>query len=534
MNTAACFRNVCLSYQTGEQIRPAMCFKLLTVRQQSRALFSRRNSSSTQCSALKTIRDEIKKGQSSVLDVTNKYLKEIREKDQDIKSFIAVDEEAARNQAVELDRRIAEEGIDAVGPLAGIPVAVKDNICTRGVQTTAGSRVLSGYAPPYDAAAAARLRSAGAVLIGKTNMDEFGMGSSTENSAFHATRNPHDLSRVPGGSSGGSAAAVAAGLCGAALGSDTGGSIRQPASFCGVVGLKPTYGRVSRHGLIAYASSLDVIGPMATSVRDAALLLSAIAGRDPNDATSADRPSEDFARGLRAVDELASRPLEGRRVGIIRETMGEGVHGGVQAAVQAAAKQLQALGADVGEVSLPSFSLGLPAYYVIAVSEASSNLSRYDGVRYGQRAPLAEGLKDLYKATRRDGLGDEVKRRILMGTYSLSAGYYDAYYKRAQKVRTLVREEMSAALEQYDVLVSPAAPTPAYKIGEKSEDPLAMYKGDLMTVNVNLSGLPACVVPCGEAADGDALLPVGLQMIGRAFGESDLLEVAHTYEVTRF
>jgi len=343
-----------------------------------------------------------------------------------------------------------------------------------------------------------------------------------------------DPTRVPGGSSGGSAAAVASGMCAAALGSDTGGSIRQPAHFCGIVGLKPTYGRVSRYGLVAYASSLDVIGPMTSTVKDAALLLNVIAGADPRDATSSHEPVDDYSASLLPLDRLLSRPLTGRRVAVIKETMGEGVDAGVQEAVKAALMQFKALGAEVAEISLKCFSLGLPAYYVIATSEASSNLARFDGVRYGARDPNAQGLTEMYNASRKAGLGAEVKRRIMMGTYTLSAGYYDAYYKKAQQVRTLVRDEMAAALEEFDVLLCPAAPTPAYKIGEKTTDPLAMYKGDLMTVNLNLSGLPACVLPCGTVQADGVELPVGLQMIGKAFGEAKLLEMAHIYELTKF
>jgi aspartyl-tRNA(Asn)/glutamyl-tRNA(Gln) amidotransferase subunit A len=378
-----------------------------------------------------------------------------------------------------------------------------------------------------------RLRAAGAVVIGKTNMDEFGMGSTTENSGFRPTANPWDTARIPGGSSGGSAAAVAANQCAAALGSDTGGSIRQPAHCCGVVGVKPTYGLVSRSGLIAYASSLDVVGPLARCVHDAAALLAAIAGPDGGDATCSRRPAEDYTAGLLPADRLPSRPLAGRRLALIRECSGGGVDAGVAAAVAAAAAHLESLGAVVEEVSLPTFAAGLPAYYVIALSEASSNLSRYDGVRYGARAAGAPELRAMYDATRGRGLGAEVKRRILMGSYALSAGYYDAYYRRAQQVRTLVGREMGAALGRYDALLCPAAPTPAYRLGAKAADPLAMYAGDVMTVNLNLSGLPAVTLPCGFAAEGGSgPLPVGLQMVGRAFGEAALLELAHAFEQT--
>jgi aspartyl-tRNA(Asn)/glutamyl-tRNA(Gln) amidotransferase subunit A len=358
-------------------------------------------------------------------------------------------------------------------------------------------------------------------------MDEFGMGSSTENSAFHITKNPWDTDRVPGGSSGGSAAAVAAGMCVAALGSDTGGSIRQPAHFCGIVGLKPTYGLVSRHGLISYASSLDTIGPMAKTVRDAALVLQTIAGPDAQDSTCSTRTTENYMQSICNVDTLNSSPLTGRRIAMIKETFGEGVDPAVEAAVKSAASHLERLGVDVVEISLPSFDLGLPAYYIIALSEASSNLARYDGVRYGKRSNGAANLKEMYLRSRAF-LGDEVRRRILMGTYALSAGYYDAYYKRAQQVRTLVSRQVLDALRTADALLCPVAPTPAYGIGEKSEDPLAMYKGDVMTVNFNLAGVPAISVPCGMV-DG---LPIGVQLAGRPFGEAELLSLAHIFEQT--
>lgn len=466
----------------------------------------------------------------SAVEITQNYLRGLKSVEGRLGSFLAIDEEGALAQAAAIDARIAA-GED-VGPLAGVPIAIKDNLCTQGLATTAGSRQLDGYVPPYDATSVARLRAAGAVLLGKTNMDEFGMGSSCENSGFKPTHNPWDPERVPGGSSGGSASAVAANQVVAALGSDTGGSIRQPASFCGVVGVKPTYGRVSRNGLVAYASSLDCVGPMAQSVTDAATLLSVIAGPDAADSTCSQRPTEDFAAGLLPAEQLCSQPLAGRRLAVIKETTGEGVDAGVSDALAAAIRHLESLGAAVDEVSLPSFAVGLPAYYVIALSEASSNLSRYDGVRYGHRAE-ADELREMYGKTRHAGLGSEVARRILMGTYALSAGYYDAYYKRAQQVRTLIQREMGTALQSYDALLCPAASTPAYRLGEKASDPLAMYKGDLMTVNLNLAGLPAVCLPCGFAEQpGGAKLPVGVQMIGRAFGEAGLLQLAHVFEQT--
>lgn len=403
----------------------------------------------------------------------------------------------------------------------------QDNLCTKGMPTTAGSRALEGYIPSYDATAVKRLRDAGAIVLGKTNMDEFGMGSSTENSAMAGTANPWDLSRVPGGSSGGSAAAVASGLAPVALGSDTGGSIRQPSHFCGVVGLKPTYGRVSRNGLIAYGSSLDTVGPMGSSVQDVAMVLEATTGYDPADSTSSKTEQVSILASLVAKESLSCDPMKGVRVGIVKETLGDGVDAAVESTILDAAKHLESLGAIVEGVNLPSFSFGLPAYYVLALSEASSNLSRYDGIRYGRPSLEADNLRELYMESRKR-LGAEVKRRILMGTYALSAGYYDAYYKRAQQVRTIVSQEMDSALHKYDLLLSPVAPTAAYRFGEKSSNPLEMYKGDLMTVNVNLAGLPAISIPF-QVIDG---LPIGVQLIGGRFREQKLLELAHIFEIT--
>lgn len=448
-----------------------------------------------------------------------------------MRSFIHVADAAAEREAEELDRRIASGEKDAVGPLAGVLVGVKDNLCTANMPSTGGSRILDGYRPAYDATAVRRLREAGAIVLGKTNLDEFGMGSTTEGSAFQVTTNPWDDSRVPGGSSGGSAAAVSARQCVVSLGSDTGGSVRQPASFCGVVGLKPTYGRVSRFGLMAYASSLDVVGCFGSSVFDTATILSVVAGHDKMDATSSSQVVPEYASELVSLDLLESKPLNGVRIGIIQETLGEGVASGVVSSIKGAASHLEQLGSVVEEVSLPSFSLGLPAYYILASSEASSNLSRYDGIRYGRQVS-ADDLNELYGESRANGFGHEVKMRILMGTYALSAGYYDAYYKRAQQVRTLVKQSFKDALERYDILISPAAPSAAYKIGEKINDPLAMYAGDIMTVNVNLAGLPALVVPCGFVEGGAAGLPVGLQMMGSPFCEGNLLRVGHIFEQT--
>mmetsp|Transcript_40987 Transcript_40987/g.131038 ORF Transcript_40987/g.131038 Transcript_40987/m.131038 type:complete len:533 (+) Transcript_40987:39-1637(+) len=483
------------------------------------------------CSVIREIGDDLRSKRRSAQEITQQYLDQVTKMEPNTGSFITITAEAALAQAKALDAKIAADGVEGLGVLAGVPLGIKDNIMTAGVATTAGSRILEGYTPTYNAHAAQRVLDAGAIMVGKTNMDEFGMGSSTEASAYHVTRNPWDTERVPGGSSGGSAAAVAARQVVAALGSDTGGSIRQPSSFCGVVGLKPTYGRVSRYGLVSYASSLDAIGPMTTTCEDAAILLEQIAGVDSRDATSSKRPVGGFSASLfPAPEALDSAPLKGTRVGIVMETMGEGVDPDVAGQIRAAAAHLEALGAEVGEVSIAGFDKGLPAYYVIAPCEASSNLSRYDGVRYGQRNQEADTLRGMYDTTRRAGFGAEVKRRILMGTYALSAGYYDAYYRRAQQVRTVVREGFAGALGDFDVLLTPAAPSPAYKIGEKSSDPLAMYAGDLMTVNVNLAGLPALVLPAGPAASSG--LPVGMQLIGKAFDEAALLRVGHAYEAT--
>lgn len=432
-------------------------------------------------------------------------------------------------QAEEIDRKIRDN--EALGPLAGVIVGVKDNICTSDMPSTAGSKILENYTPPFDATAVKKLRENGAIIVGKTNLDEFGMGSSTEASAYQVTANPWDLSRVPGGSSGGSAAAVSARQCVVSLGSDTGGSVRQPAAFCGVVGLKPTYGRVSRYGLVAYASSLDVIGCFGSSVADAGILLQAISGHDKLDASSSKRDFPDFTTQFIAKDSWDSKPLKGIRVGVIRETIEGGVDPEVISSLHSAASHLEELGCIITEVSFPSFSLGLPAYYILASSESSSNLSRYDGVRFGNQV-YANELSLLYGDSRAEGFGPEVKLRILMGTYALSAGYYDAYYKRAQQVRTLIQKSFKVALEDNDFLISPAAPSTAFRIGEKKQDPLAMYAGDIMTVNVNLAGLPALVLPCGFVEGGSAGLPVGFQMIGAAFHEERLLKVGHIFEQT--
>ncbi|HEX9419459.1 MAG TPA: Asp-tRNA(Asn)/Glu-tRNA(Gln) amidotransferase subunit GatA [Methylomirabilota bacterium] len=450
-------------------------------------------------------------------EAAREYLDRIAALDPKVKAYLTVTAEAALARAAEADARFKTGA--PLGPLDGVPLGLKDVLCTRGVRTTAGSKILEGFVPPYDATVVARLARAGAVILGKLNMDEFAMGSSTENSGYFATRNPWDLSRVPGGSSGGSAAAVAADLAAATLGTDTGGSIRQPAAFCGTVGLKPTYGRVSRYGLIAFASSLDQIGPFAKDVEDAALMLQAIAGHDPMDSTSAAVPVPDYAAGL-------GQGVEGLKVGIPAEYFIEGLDPEVETAVRAAIEILKGLGAKTESVSLPHTEYGLAAYYVIGPAEASSNLARYDGVKYGLRVPGARDLIDMYSRTRGAGFGAEVKRRVMLGTYVLSAGYYDAYYGKAQKVRTLVQRDFQKAFERVDVIVAPTTPSAAFRTGEK-EDPLSMYLNDVFTIPVNLAGLPGVSVPAGFTKGG---LPVGLQVIGKAFDEAAVLRTAKAYE----
>ncbi len=445
------------------------------------------------------------------------YLDRIAALDPKVKAYLTVTGEAALMRAAEADARF--EARAPRGPLDGVPLGLKDVLCTRGVRTTCGSKMLERFVPPYDATVVARLLRAGAVVLGKLNMDEFAMGSSTENSAYFTTRNPWDLSRVPGGSSGGSAAAVAADLAAATLGTDTGGSIRQPAAFCGTVGLKPTYGRVSRYGLVAFASSLDQIGPFAKDVEDAALMLQAIAGHDPMDSTSAAEPVPDYAAGL-------GQGVEGLKVGIPAEYFIDGLDSEVEAAVRAAIETLKGLGAKTESVSLPHTEYGLAAYYVIAPAECSSNLARYDGVKYGLRVPGARHLIDMYCRTRGAGFGAEVKRRVMLGTYALSTGYYDAYYGKAQRVRTLVQRDFQRAFERVDVIVAPTTPSAAFKTGEKG-DPLSMYLNDVFTIPVNLAGLPGLSVPAGFTKAG---LPVGLQVIGKAFDEATVLRTAKAYE----
>ncbi len=454
----------------------------------------------------------------SAVELTEAALARIAATEPALHSFITVTPELARTQARAADARLAAGA--ARGPLDGIPLAIKDIINTKGVRTTAGSRILEHFISPYDATVTRRLFEAGAVCVGKANCDEFAMGSSNENSAYGGARNPWDTSRVPGGSSGGSAAAVAARQCLGALGTDTGGSIRQPAALCGVVGLKPTYGRVSRYGVIAYASSLDQVGPMAGTVRDCAHLLDAIAGHDPLDSTSAPRPAPPTVAAL-------DGGVRGLRIGLPREYFVAGLAAPVADAVRAAVTQLVALGASVEDVSLPHTPYAVAAYYMVATAEASSNLARYDGTRYGLRVDRGQGLLDMYQQTRAAGFGPEVKRRIMLGTYALSAGYYDAFYLKGQQVRTLLRQDFARAFERCDVLVTPTAPTTAFAIGEKTADPLAMYLSDIFTISVNLAGLPALSMPCGFDATG---LPIGVQLIGQPFDEPRLLQAAHAYE----
>ena len=463
----------------------------------------------------------LRSGEISSAELTEALIDRIVAVDNDVRAYLTLTPELAMEQARAADRRLAEarrSGDDGLPPLLGIPLAIKDVLCTAGVPTTCGSRILENFVPPYDATVVARLKDAGFVMLGKTNTDEFAMGSSTENSAFFTTHNPWDLGRVPGGSSGGSAAAVAAGEALGALGTDTGGSVRQPAALCGVVGLKPTYGRVSRYGLVAFASSLDQAGPIARTVADAALLLGTIAGHDPQDSTSAPRPVPDYTAAL-------GGDIRGLRVGVPNEYFVPGMEPGVEAAVRQALADLEALGAVVEQVSLPHTEYALPVYYLIAPAEASANLARYDGVKYGYSAPAGE-LWEMYKRTRGQGFGAEVKRRIMLGTYALSAGYYDAYYLKAQKVRTLIRQDFERAFERVDVVVAPTSPTVAFPIGAKVDDPLQMYLSDVLTLSLNLAGLCGISVPCGFSGG----LPVGMQILGRPYDEETILRVAHAYE----
>jgi aspartyl-tRNA(Asn)/glutamyl-tRNA(Gln) amidotransferase subunit A len=468
--------------------------------------------------SIRELHQQLVKKERSAVEIAQAALQQIQVLEPKLHSFLHVTEEVAIAQAKQVDAKIAAG--EEIGILAGVPIGIKDNICTQGIRTTCASRILENFVPPYESTVTQRLIAANAVMVGKTNLDEFAMGGSTETSAFQVTANPWDLARVPGGSSGGSAAAVAGGECLVSLGSDTGGSIRQPASFCGIVGMKPTYGLVSRYGLVAFASSLDQIGPFARSVEDAAILLGAIAGHDPMDSTSLKVDIPDYTQYL-------TPSLKGKKVGVIQETFGGGLSPSVEKAVQAAIAQLKDLGAEIVEISCPRFGYGIAAYYIIAPSEASANLARYDGVKYGNRVEAAENLMEMYTRTRAEGFGAEVKRRIMIGTYTLSAGYYDAYYLQAQKVRTLIKQDFEEAFKQVDVLVSPTAPSTAFKAGAKAADPLSMYLVDLMTIPVNLAGLPGISVPCGFDEDG---MPIGLQIIGNVLREDQVLQTAYAYE----
>jgi len=454
----------------------------------------------------------------SVTEVIRDVYEEIERIDPDIRAFITLTRDRALEEARRLDARIASG--EPLEPLAGVPIAIKDNIAIRDLLTTCGSRILQNYVSPYTATSVERLKKAGAIVIGKTNLDEFAMGSSTENSAFFVTRNPHDLERVPGGSSGGSAASVASGMSVLALGSDTGGSIRQPASFCGVVGLKPTYGRVSRYGLVAFASSLDQIGPFAKTVREAAQVLEIISGFDHYDSTSAATGVDDIVKGL-------DQPLHGIRIGVPKEYFIHGLDPEVRTKIEEGIRLYRGLGCTVEEISLPHTEYAVATYYIIATAEASSNLARYDGVRYGLRESGNGDLREMYRATRMAGFGKEVKLRILLGTYALSAGYYDAYYNKALKVRTLMVRDFHEAFEDVDVILTPTTPTAAFKVGEKTSDPLSMYLSDIFTITCNLCGLPGISIPCGKNSAG---LPVGMQLIANHFQEALLMRVAHQFE----
>jgi aspartyl-tRNA(Asn)/glutamyl-tRNA(Gln) amidotransferase subunit A len=461
--------------------------------------------------------EKLRKREVSSQELTEAVFRRIAQTDGTLRSYITVCRDAAIAHAKEADSRLSQG--PAASPLLGVPIALKDNLLTRGLRTTCASRILDNFIPPYDATAVAKLRSAGAVITGKTNLDEFAMGSSAENSAFFTTRNPWHLERVPGGSSGGSAASVAADQCVAALGTDTGGSIRQPAAFCGIVGLKPTYGRVSRYGVIAFASSMDQVGPLTKDVRDSALLLEAISGHDLADSTSVKLPVPSYSKSLNG-------DIAGLRLGIPKEYFTAGLQPAVDQAVMLAIRQLEDRGAVVEEVSLPHTEYAVAVYYIIAPAEASSNLARYDGMRYGQRA-AGKDLTETYMLTRAQGLGPEVKRRIMLGTYALSAGYYDAYYLKAQKVRTLIQRDFDAAFERCDAIITPTSPTTAFKISEKIKDPLQMYLSDICTISINLAGVPAISVPCGFDSEG---LPIGMQVIGKRFDEATILRVAYAYE----
>ena len=467
---------------------------------------------------VESTRTAIQEKQFTAGRLVEEFYGKIKAEDPGINAYLTLCEQRALEQAANIDE-LAGRG-DPLPPLAGVPVAIKDVMVTKDVRTTAGSKILQNFVPPYDCTAVARLERAGAVVLGKTNCDEFAMGSSNENSAYGPVRNPRDPSRVPGGSSGGSAAVVAAGTAVAALGSDTGGSIRQPAAFCGVVGLMPTYGRVSRYGLIAFASSLDHIGPLTKTVKDAAIILQEIAGRDPMDSTSADDPLADYEKEI-------GKPVKGLKLGVPKEYFGEGLDPEVRTAVEAAIQRLAQDGCEIVPISLLHTSYAIPTYYVVATAEASANLARFDGVRYGYRSRQAKTLSEMYRKSRDEGFGAEVKRRIMLGTYALSSGYYDAYYLKAQKVRTLLARDFEQAFHQVDAIVTPTTPTAAFKLGEKTDDPLSMYLADIYTVVADLVGVPGISVPCGKTKSG---LPIGLQILGKHFDEATILRLGHVVE----
>lgn len=464
------------------------------------------------------LQEKLRLKELTITEITKAYADRIKEKEDEVQAFVTVLADDAVKQSEELEKNMDNENLDS--EFIGIPIGIKDNICTKGIKTTCSSKMLENFVSPYDATVIQNLKSKNIINLGKLNMDEFAMGGSTENSAIKKTRNPWDLNTVPGGSSGGSAAAVAANMVPWALGSDTGGSIRQPASFCGVVGLKPTYGLVSRYGLVAFASSLDQIGPITKDVRDSAMLLNLIAGHDEKDSTSMDMPKVDYTKALK-------NDVKGLKIGVPKEFFGEGINEEVKAKLQEAIEKYKELGAEIEEFSLDIAEYSLSAYYIIACAEASSNLGRFDGIRYGYRSEKSENLKDLYINSRSEGFGPEVKRRIILGTYVLSSGYYDAYYKKAQKVRTLVANEFERAFEKYDVILTPTSPTTAFEIGTKSNNPLEMYLADICTVSVNIAGLPGISIPCGLDSKG---LPIGMQLIGNKFQEETILNAAYTYE----
>ena len=462
--------------------------------------------------------EKLKNKELTSTEITQSYIDRIKEKEPEVQAFVTTLEDEAIKQAKEIDEKRATGEIEK--DLAGIPIGIKDNMCTKGIKTTCSSHMLENFVSPYDATVVEKLKSENLIDLGKLNMDEFAMGGSTEYSYFHKTYNPWNLNKVPGGSSGGSAAAVAANMVPWALGSDTGGSIRQPSSFCGVVGLKPTYGLVSRYGLVAFASSLDQIGPITKDVEDSAILLNLIAGHDEKDTTSADIAKKDYTKNLK-------NNIKGKKIGVPKEFFGEGINAEVKEKLQEAIETYKELGAEVEEFSLDIAKYSLATYYIIACAEASSNLGRFDGIRYGYRTPEFSNLKELYKKSRSEGFGPEVKRRIILGTYVLSSGYYDAYYKKAQQVRTLVMNEFQKAFEKYDVILTPTSPTVAFDIGSKSNNPLEMYLADICTVSVNIAGLPGISIPCGVDKEG---MPVGMQLIGNKFEEEKLLNIAYVFE----